>query len=75
MGVIDSRPTNAIGQQSVRRRRACDQCNHRITTFEIDQEHVDRANSVLAAAKRLRGILAEGQMIVDQSLTEIPEQN
>lgn len=33
--VTNSRPT--AGHESVRRRRQCDECGHRFTTFEVEQ--------------------------------------
>lgn len=43
MRVVDSRPIEA---NSVRRRRACEECQYRLTTYEITQEQLGRFNRI-----------------------------
>jgi hypothetical protein len=43
--VIDSRPTDVPGFQTIRRRRLCLACNARITTFEVPGSWVDDAKN------------------------------
>jgi transcriptional regulator NrdR family protein len=35
MSIIDSRPAHIEGQQAIRRRRVCKNCNTRLTTYEV----------------------------------------
>lgn len=39
--VTDSRPTSTFGG-AIRRRRQCEACGHRWTTFEIASAHIER---------------------------------
>jgi hypothetical protein len=41
IGCKDSRPTGHRGYHAIRRRRACQDCSHRWTTYEISEEDID----------------------------------
>jgi hypothetical protein len=45
--VIDSRPADILGHPSVRRRRACQRCGERYSTYELFAEDVRRLNEML----------------------------
>jgi transcriptional repressor NrdR len=59
--VLDSRPSNE--NRSIRRRRECDSCNHRFTTFEVVEEtpimviKKDGTREEFSREKILRGLI------------------
>lgn len=46
MDVKDSRPTSYLEQPSIRRRRRCNRCGVRLTTFEVRTQPPDLAELV-----------------------------
>lgn len=40
MRVVDSRPTKFMDEKTIRRRRACGNCNHRFSTYEISEDNL-----------------------------------
>lgn len=64
--VIDSRPVQFMGEDTIRRRRRCTKCPHRFTTFEISKSNLVKqvrfaerskhfADDVVTRAKALLG--------------------
>ena len=53
-GIIDSRPAPGATTR-VRRRRACRKCDHRWTTYELDEDELTKLED---AAQRLESIQA-----------------
>ena len=49
----DSRPDTIKGRATVRRRRSCPNCDHRVTTFEVTKDMLSsRTHDVLAEILR-----------------------
>jgi transcriptional regulator NrdR family protein len=65
--VIDSRPSMVLGHASVRRRRVCQKCGHRYSTFELFSMDIAKLNDIAklrsqleTAAERVQHILNGG---------------
>ena len=68
MEVKDSRPTSFRGRTSVRRRRHCRKCGHRLTTYETISTTTEQQADVRLAAVMLtmrRAHEAMGQLIAN----------
>lgn len=72
MGIKESRPTVYQGQPTIRRRRVCLGCGHRLTTYETAAAYVDREALELVAARAQRLMSALHELLAAFSLLPGP---
>jgi transcriptional regulator NrdR family protein len=64
----DSRPTEFNGERAIRRRRECDTCGSRQTTYELSEDAVNRLQKV--AIRQLLRTVPELSHIIAQAVLE-----
>lgn len=60
MEVKDSRPSVASGSQTIRRRRQCKKCGHKVTTYEMTdiKELLHCMTSIVTEARQVQTVLS-----------------